>query len=121
MISVQQWTPDTIDLLQDCLDCTNWDMFIDSTSDLNELTDTITEYVNFCVDSCIPRKQVKAYPNNKPWITKEVKSIINRKKAVFGRGDKPELKFIDRAIRRERANYPDKIEDNFKENNMKKV
>ncbi|PIK53399.1 Anaphase-promoting complex subunit 7 [Apostichopus japonicus] len=86
VITVQQWSQESLDQLQSTLDTTDWDMFIRSSSDIDELTDAITGYVNFCVDCSVPTKQVKVYPNNKPWITSTVKSVINRKKGIFGRG-----------------------------------
>ncbi|PIK51595.1 hypothetical protein BSL78_11519 [Apostichopus japonicus] len=92
VITVQQWSQESLDQLQSTLDTTDWDMFIRSSSDIDELTDAITGYVNFCVDCSVPTKQVKVYPNNKPWITSTVKSVINRKKGIFGRGDRAELK-----------------------------
>ena len=99
-------------------------MFIDSTPDLDQLTEVIADYVNFCVDLNIPTKQVKIFANNKPWITKDVKSVINRKKKVFHQRG-PELKALKNelrhSIRHQRKLYKDKIEQNFTQSNMKKV
>ncbi|KAJ8046274.1 hypothetical protein HOLleu_04895 [Holothuria leucospilota] len=50
-------------------------MFVDSALDIHELTNTINSYIGFCVDLVIPQETVKCYPNNKPWITKEIKYI----------------------------------------------
>ncbi|XP_071843761.1 uncharacterized protein [Apostichopus japonicus] len=125
VITVQQWSQESLDQLQSTLDTTDWDMFIRSSSDIDELTDAITGYVNFCVDCSVPTKQVKVYPNNKPWITSTVKSVINRKKGIFGRGDRAELKAVQKelkdCIRKEKAIYKRKIENRFIENNMKEV
>jgi hypothetical protein len=52
--------------LQGCFDCTLWEVFEDSSSDLDELTDVISDYVNFCVESVVPTKTCKFFPNNKP-------------------------------------------------------
>ena len=35
----------------------------------------------------IQTKTVRIFPNNKPWITKEQKGILNEKKHVFLNGD----------------------------------
>ena len=32
-------------------------------------------YINFCVETLVPEKTVKVYPNNKPRITKAVKDV----------------------------------------------
>ena len=114
-----------MDRLQDCFEQTDWNVFIDSSTDLNELTDTISAYIHFCEDAIIPSKRVKCFSNNKPWITKEIKGIINRKRGVYGRGNKEELKVVqkelNRAIKKEKQIYKEKIEDHFTDNNMKRV
>ena len=33
-----------------------------------------------CVDSVLPTKTVKTYPNNKPWVSGKSKSLLNKKK-----------------------------------------
>ena len=35
-----------------------------------------TDYINFCVQSIIPTKTVKAYPNNKTYITKDINQTM---------------------------------------------
>ena len=47
------------------LDCTDWDVFADSASDINELTESVCGYVEFCVEHAIPQKIAKMFPNNK--------------------------------------------------------
>jgi hypothetical protein len=100
-------------------------MFIKANLELNELIDAVGSYINFCVESIIPLKTVKVYPNNKPWITKAVKDVINRKKQIFGQGDKIKLREVQvelkRIIKIEKEKYKIKIEQKFTQNNMKQV
>lgn len=70
------WSEDSISSLQECFDCTDWQCFYDACDDINELSDTVSIYITFCVDSVIPIEMVVTYPNNKPWVTKELKSVI---------------------------------------------
>ena len=79
MKSVKNWTVDNIECLKGCFEWTEWDMFYSACDLLDELSTTITDYryVCFCVDVVIPTKQIKIYPNNKPWITKALKEVIN--------------------------------------------
>lgn len=42
---------------------------------------------DFCVQSVIPTKEIKIYPNNKMFITKDVKHIINLRKIAFKNKD----------------------------------
>lgn len=38
------------------------------------------------------RREVVSFPNNKPWVTKGLKNIINEKKPLFINGDKVTFK-----------------------------
>ena len=68
-------------------------------SDLETNVDVVSEYINFCVDNVITKKEVKCFPNNKPWVTKELKSILNEKKKALAVKDKSKLKDIRFFIR----------------------
>ncbi len=69
-IRIQEWNEYLLKQLQGSLECTDWDMFVEASSSLDELTDTISAYVNFCTDISIPVKHIIVFANNKPWITK---------------------------------------------------
>ena len=124
-INVQQWSVENLEVLQAAFDCTDWLVFEETAKDLDELTETVCGYISFCTQLCIPVKKVKVYANNKPWITADIKSMINKKKQMFGKGDKTQLKAIQRdldiAISKQKHIYKSKLEQNFTENNMKKV
>ena len=100
-------------------------MFLAACDNINELTETVNGYINFCVSTTIQTKHVKIFPNNKPWITPAIKTVINKKKEIFSKGNKSDLKQIQKelksAIKSEKTNYKHKIENHFKENNMKRV
>ncbi len=57
--TVKSWSNTAIETLRDCFDCTAWDVSSTGANSLNKLTDTMTSYVNFCVEMCIPTKTVK--------------------------------------------------------------
>ena len=59
---VKVWNEDIIARLQGCFDCTDWDVFRNSCSSLDELTDVVTSYVSFCVDTV---QKCKVFPNSK--------------------------------------------------------
>ena len=54
--TVKTWTAESTECLRGCFDCTDWQTFYDSTSDLNELVDVNAFYVPYSVDVLIPRK-----------------------------------------------------------------
>ena len=41
------------------------------------------------------------FPNNKPWITKRIKGIINRKKLEFQKNDKAEYRSVQKELKEE--------------------
>ena len=81
-IQVKQWSDENVDLLRSCFECTDWDILYDANASLDENVDTFTCYLNFCIDMLVPSKSVRIFANNKPWLTKDVKEIINRKKSI---------------------------------------
>ena len=86
--TIKEWSDDAVEKLKGSLGCTDWDVFVDSSSDINELTESVCGYTDFCVECTIPQKTSKMFPNNKPWITKRIKGIINRKKFAFQKNGK---------------------------------
>ena len=62
----------------------------------------LTLLVNmFCEDCVVPRKTVKIYANNKPWVTKKIKRILNMKKRAFLKQDEDEMKRVQRELKAE--------------------
>ena len=58
-------------------------------------------YIDFRVECTIPQKIVKKLPNNKSWITKRIKGIINRKKPAFENNEKEEYRFVQKELKEE--------------------
>ncbi|KAJ8034966.1 hypothetical protein HOLleu_22021 [Holothuria leucospilota] len=100
-------------------------MFINASEDIDELTDTVSECQNFRKDNVVEKKTVTIYPNNKPWITSELKTVFNEIKACFREGDREKLKVVNKKLKREirktKDNYKDRIESYFKSNETSKV
>ena len=121
--NMKSWTKDSLDTLKGCFDSTDWDMFSQSCDTLDELTTVITDYITYCVDSIIPTRTIKVYLNNKPWITKEFKSVLNDKKRAFCAGNIQEVKDVQKDIviqtAKCRQNYKEKIEQQFAGNNLR--
>ena len=92
-------THQNIEDLCDCFECTDWSVFLKFCDDLTELNDHVTGYLKFCEGLVCSEKIIKCYPNNKPWIAKEVKDIITRKRVTFISGDKTKLKSLQKELR----------------------
>ena len=124
-ITVQTWTTTAKESLQDCFDTTDWDIFINSADDVTELTDTTCSYIDFCIQQTIPTKTITLYSNNKPWVTKELKHVINKKKLAFKNNNSEDKKAVQKklkfVIKKGKEDYKKKIEKHFEKNNMKSV
>ena len=123
--TVKKWSPESTEALRGCLECTHWSVFEHVCTDLDEYTDTVTAYVSFCVESCIPTRTVCVYANDKPWFTKEVRNKLVAKNAAFRSGDDEEFRRAKYdahgAIARAKAEYKEKLEDQFASNNTHAV
>lgn len=117
--SVPVWSEESTHCLQDCFHNTDWDLFINVCEDIDELTDVVSSYVSFCEASIIPRKEIFIYPNNKPWVSKSVKTVIDQKNICFSQGDTVQFKELQKHLQKEiklaKCRYKDKIESMLKE------
>lgn len=117
--SVKVWDNDSIMTLQGCFECTQWEIF--STDDINEQVETVTDYVNFCIDSVIPTKSFKVYPNDKPWVSKNLKTLINEKRKAHRNQDVAGLRDTQRQIKRQiqidKYTYKQKLEESLIQGN----
>ena len=121
--TIRLWDQGTNDQLQACFECTDWNVLVDDTETIDRNVDVITSYINFCTDNIVCKKEVVCYPNNKPWVTKDLKTQLNLKRKYQREKDRENLKNIQREIRRDIAickkNYKDKVEKLFKEKDAK--
>ena len=100
-------------------------MFIDNSETIDELTETVSCYVNFCEEVVSEIKTITRYSNDKPWITKEIKQTIKEKHAAFSNGQLEDVKRVDgklkSQIRKAKFDYKKQLENNFEKNNTKKA
>ncbi|KAK0146722.1 hypothetical protein N1851_013929 [Merluccius polli] len=99
---IQTWMKDSIEELRGCFEATEWDLFFSDQVSCNNpdlLNDTITSYLNFCADNVVDTKEVRIYPNNKPWVNKSFKHILNQKKIAFKQGDRQKVKDLKKELR----------------------
>lgn len=95
--TVNVWTEDSIETLKGCFLCTDWSIF--HSLELDEAADTITDYMKICTDNVVAQKEVVIHPNNKPYITKEIKECINRKKQAFRNKDRASLIEVQKELK----------------------
>ena len=123
--TVRQWSPQAVDSLSDCLEQTDWSVFRDACVDLDEYTDTVTSYINFAENVCIPSKNVIVFSNNKPWFSKEVKALCSKKNEAFKSGNKEAFKVaryeFERAMKKAKAKYNENLQAKLRANDTKGV
>ena len=60
--TVHQWSDESVATLQDCFDTTDWLMFREAADgDINEFTDTVSSYIQHCIDDVVPKKAVWSF------------------------------------------------------------
>lgn len=50
----------------------------------------------FSIDVIVPNKHIQSYPNNKPWVTKDLKVLMTRGKKLLLNNDGRELNSVQR-------------------------
>ncbi|KAL0150862.1 hypothetical protein M9458_053781 [Cirrhinus mrigala] len=88
-------------------------------TDLDELTDTVTSYISFCEDMCVPTRTYLTFNNDKPWFSAKVKQLRQAKEDAYRSGDKALYKqakyTLNREIRVAKLNYSGKLKNSFQE------
>lgn len=80
---VKVWSEEASLALHGCLDCTLCEEFVQSSRDIDELTEEVSSWVTYYEDTVIPKQIVKIYPNNKPWMRKQLKDLMKKKNSAF--------------------------------------
>ncbi len=52
--TVLVWSDDNIKIVKGCFACTDWELF--HNIDIEDATETITDYIKFCVDMVVEKK-----------------------------------------------------------------
>ncbi len=115
--TVKRWTNEAEQDLKACFDLTDWTVFEAAAIDLDELTDTVTSYISFCEDMCIPTRTRLTYNNDKPWFTAKLRQRRQAKKDAYRMGDKvlyKQAKYtLEKEIRVAKRNYSGKLRNKF--------
>ena len=67
---------------------------------LEEYTSSVMDYVNFCVNNVTKRRTVRVFPNQKPWMCREVRTLLKARDAAYRSGDAPVYSVARAAQRR---------------------
>ena len=120
---IRKWDEENMQQLQGCFDCTDWSTLIEKGTDINTNLDIFNAYFHFCFDMIVPTKKIMIYPNNKPWINKELKDMLIEKHRLVRSGNDVERrtvqKHIDKKIAECKQIYKEKVEGLFRTNRVK--
>jgi hypothetical protein len=62
-------------------------MFRDSSDGIEEYTTSVIGFINKCIDDVVPTVTVRTYPNQKPWITGNIRTELKARAATFKERD----------------------------------
>ena len=85
--SIKKWSDEADAKLQDRFDITDRNMFRDSSDDIEEYTTSVTGFINKCIEDVVPTVTVRTYPNQKPWITGNIRTALRGRAAAFKERD----------------------------------
>ena len=100
------------DTVKGCFECTNWDTFLTAQILLMKLLMLFRSI-------SISAKSIKSYPNNKPWITKDIRSKIHEKNRIKSSTDSSALKKCQEELDNAICKSKSKLEGYFKANRNK--
>ena len=70
---MRKWSDDADATLELCFASTDWNMLWDSSNGIEEYTTSVISFINKCIDDVFPTVTVRTYPNQKPWITGNIR------------------------------------------------
>ncbi len=78
---------------------------------------SVTSYISFCEDMCIPTRTRLTYNNGKPWFTAKLRQLCQAKEDAYRKGDKvlyKQAKYtLEKEIRVAKRNYSGKLRIQF--------
>ncbi len=85
--TVKRWTNEAEQDLKACFDLTDWTVFEAAATDLDKLTETVTSYIRFCEDMCIPTRTHLTYQQRQTMVHCQTSdSSVRPKKIVYQKG-----------------------------------
>lgn len=117
-------------MLQDCFECTSWQVFRESATgengvDLEEYVSSVCGYISTCINDVTTTKKIIMCPNQKPWLNGVVRSLLKARDAAFRSGDAVALRAARRelvvGIENAKATYALRIQDHFYTNDPRSM
>ena len=118
---IRIWSEQSDQTLQDCFEHVDWEMFREAAeNNVNEFSDTVSCFISKCVDDIVPKKTVRIFPNEKPWINSEVRAALHARNVAFRSGNLGDTRAtLLRTIRKAKRDYTTKLEDQFESGDVR--
>ncbi|KAK3510456.1 hypothetical protein QTP70_007613 [Hemibagrus guttatus] len=85
----------------------------------------LLDYINTTIDSVTTEKQITMYPNQKPWMNKEVRLLLKARNAAFRSGDTQAYSTsranLMRGIKKAKYCYKLKVEEHFSNSDPRRM
>ncbi|KAI3362790.1 hypothetical protein L3Q82_001844 [Scortum barcoo] len=83
--TIKVWPEGTDSMLQDRFKNTDWNMF--THTDLDQYASSVLDHISTTIDSVTTQKQITMYPNQKPWMNRDVRLLLKARNTAFRSGD----------------------------------
>ncbi len=84
--TIKTWPEGALFQLQDCFARTRWGLF--KHQDVAEYTQTVLFYIASCTDIVTEEKYIRVFPNQKPWMTSEVHTLLRARDMALKSGER---------------------------------
>ena len=120
--TVKVWKEDADPTLQEQFQHTDWKGFFadaikDSHTNIHTVAKSVMDNLNVCAEGVTTHKTVKLFPNQKPWMNKEVCLQLKARDAAFRSGDQEAYSStranLRNGISRAKHNYKQRIEEHL--------
>ncbi|KAK0136904.1 hypothetical protein N1851_026926 [Merluccius polli] len=116
---VTRWSDQSEASLQDALDTADWEMFRRSSDNISEFAEAVLGFIEKLTNDCVTKHIVKTFPNQKPWVDKNIREALRARTAAYNAalttGNKEEYKAasynVRRAVKEAKQRYGKKLED----------
>ncbi len=121
--TIKTWPEGALFQLQDCFARTRWGLF--KHQDVAEYTQTVLFYIASCTDIVTEEKYIRVFPNQKPWMTPEVHTLLRARDMALKSGERALYSAargnLKRGIKTAKLAYKRRIEEHFTGNNTRRV
>ncbi|KAI5617008.1 gastrula zinc finger protein XlCGF28.1-like, partial [Silurus asotus] len=128
--TIKVWPADADITLQERFLHTDWSSFAsqatsDSHIDIDCYTSSVLDYISSTTNGVTTQKQIITYPNQKPWMNKEVRLLLKARTTAFRSGDAQAYSTsranLKRGIKEAKHCYKLKIEEHFSNSDPRRM